>query len=171
MNIQTIILGGGCFWSIEATMQQLQGVEKIETGYANGNIKNPNYRLVSNGDTGFAEVVKVYFNTQKINLQTLIHVFMTIHNPSVINKQGADFGTQYRSVIVYNNESQYKDAKNAIKEMKLNVEIVLEPLKNYYKAEEYHQGYYNKNQYAGYCVAVINPQINNLKNNFSHLIK
>lgn len=174
-NIETATFGGGCFWCIEAIMQRLEGMEKVVSGYAGGSMPNPDYRSVCYGNTGHAEVVQVTFNKDVISYEDLLLVFMGSHEPTSLNKQGADIGTQYRSVIYYHNDEQKETAKVIINEfqnqLKKKVVTELSPLDVFYPAESYHQDYYNRNPYAGYCYAVINPKIAKLKKMFSDKLK
>lgn len=161
------VIGGGCFWCIEAIVQRLVGVEKVVSGYAGGNIKNPTYREVCSGLTGHAEVVEITYDPEKISYHDLLIVFMTSHDPTTLNRQGADKGTQYRSIILYSSEEEKEVAEKVIQEVSGYYEdpIVteLKPLDIFYAAEEDHQNYYNNNSEAGYCRIVINPKIAKLK--------
>lgn len=173
----SIVVGGGCFWCVEAVLQNLKGVDKVESGYSGGTIKNPSYREICTGRTGHAEVVKVFFNPAVINLKTLLSIFMTTHDPTTLNRQGADVGTQYRSVIFYVGENQKNVAEQLIKELTdakvFDSPIVTEisPLTNYYPAEEYHQEYYNNNSDQPYCRAVISPKVIKLRNQYREYLK
>ncbi len=174
-NLQLATFGGGCFWCIEAVIQRLKGVEKIASGYADGQIKNPAYREVCSGRTGHAEVVQVTFDADVISFHDLITIFMTSHDPTTLNAQGADRGTQYRSTILYHNEEQKTIVEQVFKEVQevFSDPIVtdLKPFDVFYNAEEYHQNYYNDNQEAGYCRAVIDPKIAKLKNKYADKLK
>lgn len=166
-NIQSATIGGGCFWCTEAIVQRLKGVLKVKSGYANGLIPNPSYEIVCSGVSGYAEVIQITFDANVISYKDLLKVFMTSHDPTSLNRQGADAGTQYRSGIYYHNEEQKQTAEQVIAELApaFSNPIVteLEPLNNYYPAEAYHQDYYNQNQYAGYCIAVIEPKVAELR--------
>ncbi len=170
MATKELIVGGGCFWCTEAVFERLRGVSDVESGYANGDIVNPNYRSVCSGDTGYAEVIKITYDDEVIDLDTLLDVFFAIHNPTQLNRQGADVGTQYRSCICYQNEEELEAAKRAIERAQADysdpIVTTLEPLKNYYPAEAYHQGYYRQNPMQGYCNAVIPPKITKLMEKF-----
>ncbi len=170
MAVQELIVGGGCFWCTEAVFEKLRGVLDVESGYANGEIPNPTYRQVCNGDTGYAEVIKITYDDTVIDLDTLFDVFFTTHNPTTLNRQGADVGTQYRSCICYQNDKELEAAKRAIERAQANyadpIVTTLEPLKNYYPAEAYHQDYYRQNPMQGYCNAVIPPKIVKLMEKF-----
>jgi peptide-methionine (S)-S-oxide reductase len=166
-------LGGGCFWCIEAVCSELKGVEKVVSGYSGGSVQNPSYEQVCEGTTGHAEVVQITFNPNMISFNEILQIFFTIHDPTTLNRQGVDVGTQYRSVIFYHNTRQKAIAEQVIKE--INVEgrydrpIVtqIEPFKTFYKAEGYHQEYYRKNPSQSYCVAVISPKITKFKQKYS----
>jgi peptide-methionine (S)-S-oxide reductase len=160
-----VTLGGGCFWCLEAVFEQLEGVEKVVSGYAGGHVVNPSYKQVSRGTTGHAEVVQVTFDPQVITFRQILEVFFDIHDPTPLNRPGADVGPQYRSMILYHDQRQQEIAEQMIQE--LNQEgrwsnpIVTEvvPLEAFYKAEGYHQGYYRENPRQPYCRAVITPKV------------
>ena len=170
MATKQIIVGGGCFWCTEAVFERLNGVSDVENGYANGTIPNPDYQMVCRGDTGYAEVVKITYDDHIIDLDTLFDIFFATHHPTQLNRQGADRGTQYRSCICYEEEETHEAAKRAIsraqKVHSAPIVTTLEPLENYYPAEEYHQDYYQKNPMQGYCMAVIPPKIQKLMEKF-----
>ncbi|MDG1781088.1 MAG: peptide-methionine (S)-S-oxide reductase MsrA [Flavobacteriales bacterium] len=175
-NRELITFGGGCFWCVEAVIQRLKGVETIESGYTGGNAPGkPTYREVCSGLTGHAEVIQVTFDPTVISLKQLLTVFMTSHDPTTLNRQGADVGTQYRSVVYFRNEEQQKITDEVIKEAQSFYDdpIVTEvsPLGEYYSAEDYHQNYYNNNSSAGYCSAVITPKVNKLRTKYASLLK
>ena len=175
--METIVFGGGCFWCMEAVFQMLRGVEKVTSGYAGGKMKNPTYEQVSSEITGHAEVVKVEFNQKIVKLEDLFAVFFTTHDPTTLNQQGNDIGTQYRSAIYFTSPSQEQAAKNFIKnlteEKTFDRPIVteLKPLNSFYEAEEYHKNYYRNNADRGYCQLVINPKIVKLRKKFAHLLQ
>jgi len=158
-------LAGGCFWCLEAVYEQLRGVVKVESGYAGGHVKNPTYEQVCNGVTGHAEVVQITFEPAVISYRDLLEVFFVIHDPTTLNRQGADVGTQYRSAIFYHSPEQEATAKEVIaayEAAKLYDDpIVTEvaPADQFYKAEAYHQGYYRNNPNQGYCRVVITPKV------------
>jgi peptide-methionine (S)-S-oxide reductase len=158
-------LGGGCFWCLEAVFTELRGVEKVVSGYAGGHDPNPTYKAVCSGTTGHAEVVQVRFDPAVISFRELLEIFFTIHDPTTLNRQGADVGTQYRSAIFYHSAEQKETAEQVIREIteaKLWDEpIVTEvaPLAEFYPAEEYHQDYFNRNPYQPYCQVVIAPKV------------
>ena len=162
-----ITFGGGCFWCIEAVFQRIKGVTAVSSGYAGGAIENPTYKQVCGGDTGHAEVVQLEFNPSVISLEKLLELFWAAHDPTTLNRQGADRGTQYRSVIFYENEEQKQAAQKskttAQKDFTDPIVTEISPLKVYYKAEDYHQNYYNQNAGKnGYCAMVITPKLQKL---------
>ncbi|MFZ0788993.1 MAG: peptide-methionine (S)-S-oxide reductase MsrA [Chromatiaceae bacterium] len=169
MTIETATLGGGCFWCVEAAYLGLRGVESVVSGYAGGSIENPSYRQVCAGTTGHAEVVQVTFDPELIDFRAVLEVFFTIHDPTTPNRQGADVGTQYRSVIFYHSDVQRETAERLVAELAADgvwtdpivTEIVPAPV--FYPAEEYHQDYYRRNPYQGYCQAVISPKLAKLR--------
>lgn len=173
----TITLGGGCFWCVEAVYERLEGVIKVESGYSGGTVKNPSYREVCTGLTGHAEVIQIIYDNSRISLDEILKVFFTVHDPTSLNKQGADVGTQYRSVIFYRNDHQQEIAKSIIddltREKVYDKPIVtqLVPFTNFYKAEDYHQDYYNKNKDAPYCRIVIQPKLEKFEKVFSNRLK
>ncbi len=158
-------LAGGCFWCLEAVYVQLKGVEKVVSGYTGGRVANPSYNQVCGGSTGHAEAVQITYDPQVVTYKDLLDVFFTIHDPTTLNRQGNDRGTQYRSAIFYHNPEQKQIAEKAIAE--LNAEHVwnsptvtqLVPLETYYPAEAYHQNYYERNPEQGYCRAIIEPKV------------
>ena len=176
-NLEQATFGAGCFWCVEAVFQNLSGVKEVVSGYSGGEIKNPGYKEVCSGRTGHAEVVQVTYDPKKISFEDLLEVFWKTHDPTTLNKQGADVGTQYRSVVFYHNEEQKKLAekfKALLNEKKIfNNPVVTEiaPLKNFYKAEDYHQNYFNKNPEAAYCSYVIRPKMEKMKNLFAEKLK
>jgi peptide-methionine (S)-S-oxide reductase len=162
---ETATLGGGCFWCADTIFRELQGVEKLESGYAGGRTANPTYRDVCSGMTGHAEVVQVTFDPSVLSFRDLLHVFFTVHDPTTADRQGADIGTQYRSIILYHSDEQRETAKQVIDE--LNREKVwddpivtqLVPFTTFYSAEKYHQDYYSQNPSQPYCQIVIAPKV------------
>ena len=176
-HTEKITLGGGCYWCIEAVYQMLNGVIKVESGFSGGSIKNPSYKEVCSGATGHAEVVQITFDNSKTSVEELLQVFFTVHDPTTLNRQGADEGTQYRSVIFYHNQQQYKIAKGIIDELN-KVKAYPKPIVTeltaytaFYKAEAYHQNYYNDNKNAPYCRMVIQPKIEKFEKVFKTKIK
>ena len=164
-KIEQITLGGGCFWCLEAVFSDLKGVDEVHSGYTGGSLPDPTYRQVCEGDTGHAEVVRIAFHPDIIALKEILRIFFAIHNPTTLNQQGADLGTQYRSAIFYQNSEQRKIAEEVISEVERskiwNGAVVTEtaPLKTFYPAEDYHQEYYRNNPDQPYCVAVIAPKV------------
>ena len=162
-------LGGGCFWCVEAVFQRIDGVISVKPGYAGGNVKNPTYKQICTGNTGHAEVAKIEFDPSKITYSQILNVFWQSHDPTTLNRQGNDVGTQYRSVIFFHNESQEKIAKkskiDANESGYWDNEIVTEItlLNNYYDAEDYHDNYYNDNPDQPYCLFVIKPKLDKLE--------
>ncbi|MBL7926010.1 MAG: peptide-methionine (S)-S-oxide reductase MsrA [Bacteroidia bacterium] len=168
----TITLGGGCFWCVEAVYQQLAGVISVTSGYAGGSVKNPTYRQICEGTTGHAEVIQIVYNTSVTSFKDILEVFFTVHDPTTLNRQGADVGTQYRSVIFYNSSAQQNLALQIIEQLNASgayaSKIVTEvtPLDVFYKAENYHQNYYRLNSSEGYCRMVIQPKLEKFKKVF-----
>jgi len=175
--IDTLTIGGGCFWCVEAQLQQLKGVLTVTSGYAGGSNKNPTYKEVCTGLTGHAEVIQVTFDNSTISIDELLAAFWQAHDPTQLNRQGNDVGTQYRSVIFYRNDEQKKIAEDYKK--KLNDEKVydnpvvteISPLSIFYAAENYHQNYYNENATQGYCQFVIAPKLEKFKKVFKDKLK
>jgi peptide methionine sulfoxide reductase msrA/msrB len=174
-KIEEITLGGGCFWCVEAVYLNLKGVIKVESGYSGGFIKNPAYREVCNGTTGHAEVVKITYNANELSLQKILKVFFTVHDPTTLNRQGADVGTQYRSVIYFHQKEQEQIARliiNQLEEQKVFSNPIVTELKafdTFYKAEDYHQNYYNQHKSEPYCQLVIVPKLEKFKKVFEVL--
>lgn len=174
---ETTTLGGGCFWCLEAVYDQMEGVEDVVSGYAGGAMANPSYEQVCSGSTGHAEVIQVVFNPDVIGYKEILEVFFTIHDPTTLNRQGADVGTQYRSVIFTHSDEQKKVAEQVIREISeagiWGKPIVTEiaPLEAFYPAEAYHQEYFARNPYQGYCIAVVAPKVNKFRQKFAHRIK
>ncbi|RYZ28929.1 MAG: peptide-methionine (S)-S-oxide reductase, partial [Sphingobacteriales bacterium] len=167
--------GGGCFWCTEAVFNQLKGVTKVESGYSGGRIANPTYREVCSGLTGHAEVIEVTYNPEQLTYADLLRIHLSTHNPTTLDRQGADTGTQYRSVIFYRNESEKRTAMEVISEMRpvFDEPIVTEvaPLEYFYRAEDYHQDYYANNSEQGYCQAVIDPKLRKFRELFKGKLK
>ncbi|HKG53627.1 MAG TPA: peptide-methionine (S)-S-oxide reductase MsrA [Anaerolineales bacterium] len=176
-NLQTATLAGGCFWCLEAVYDEIKGVQGVESGYAGGHVDNPTYRAVCNGDTGHAEVIQVHFDPNIVSYRDLLNVFFAIHDPTTLNRQGADTGTQYRSAIFYHDEEQKKIAEELIKD--LNAQkiwdrpIVTEVTKldKFYMAEDYHQEYFANNPYQPYCMAVVSPKVSKFRKHFIEMLK
>jgi len=173
MNMEIATLGAGCFWCVEAIFQSTPGVLSIEPGYAGGEIENPTYEQVCGGNTGHAEVCQIEFDANIVSFSELLDVFWTTHDPTTLNRQGADSGTQYRSVIYYHNEEQQKRAvasmKHANSHLGLDSRIVTEisPIANYSTAEDYHHSYFKKNPNAPYCQFVIRPKVEKFRKSTS----
>jgi peptide-methionine (S)-S-oxide reductase len=171
MAIETATLGGGCFWCLEAVYQELKGVQHVESGYAGGQVANPRYEQVCEGTTGHAEVVQVQFDTSVVDYRQILEIFFTIHDPTTLNRQGNDIGTQYRSVIYYHDDAQRETAAQVIAEMAnvWDAPIVTElsPLPVYYKAEAYHQNYFRQNPLQGYCAYIVAPKVAKFRKTYS----
>lgn len=172
-NLETIILGGGCFWCVEAAFSRTKGVESAVSGYAGGSTADPSYEQVCSGSTGHAEVVKITFDTNQISLEDILRIFFLIHDPTTPNRQGHDVGTQYRSVIFYENEKQKEIIEKITKELTEEkiysdpfVTEVL-PLQKFYEAEEYHQKYFARNPEQAYCQAIIAPKLAKFRQKFA----
>lgn len=176
-NLETAILANGCFWCTEAIFQLLEGVESVTSGYTGGTIKHPTYKQITTGTTGHAEAIQIKFDSTVISYQEILDVFFSTHDPTTLNKQGYDRGTQYRSAIFYNSEEQKEIADNfivALTEARVfDNPIVTEvtPLDIFYIAENYHQDYYINNKTQGYCVAVINPKLDKFIKKYSSKLK
>ena len=173
----TLVLGGGCFWCIEAVFQNMKGVESVESGYSGGNVANPTYEQVCSGQTNHVEVVQVVYDRNVSSMEDILKVFFTVHDPTSVDKQGADEGYQYRSVIFYRNETQKKTAETVIaalnKEKAYDAPVVtkVEKLKTFYKAESDHQDYYANNKEKAYCRMVIQPKLDKFEKAFKHKVK
>lgn len=176
-NREIATLAGGCFWCLEAVYQELRGVELVESGYMGGHVRNPSYREVCNGTTGHAEVVQVTFDTQEVSFQEILEVFFTIHDPTTLNRQGADVGTQYRSAIFYHSDEQKETAERVIREITAagvwNSPIVTQvaAADTFYKAENYHQNYYTQNGGQPYCQVVIAPKVSKFRKQYLDRLK
>jgi peptide methionine sulfoxide reductase msrA/msrB len=172
---ETVTFGSGCFWCTEAVFNELEGVTEVVSGYAGGTVKDPTYRQVTAGDTGHAEVVQLRFDPKKISYANLLRIFFATHNPTSLNRQGADVGTQYRSVILFHNEAQQQTAREIMQEMQAYYDkpIVTEmlPFTAFYKAEEAHQNYYRDNPDKAYCQIVITPKLQKLRSHFNEVLK
>jgi peptide-methionine (S)-S-oxide reductase len=182
-----IVLGGGCFWCVEAIYEDLKGVQAVESGYAGGFVKNPTYRQVCAGTTGHAEVVKITYDPGIISTRDILRIFFTTHDPTTLNRQGPDAGTQYRSVILFKDDEEKTLAQEVIKEVvdeqlyRNPIVTTLEPLKAYYPAEDYHQDYFEKfekaseseraQMNAGYCAAIIEPKVQKFRQKYAAKLK
>lgn len=166
-GLEKATFGGGCFWCTEAVFQRLPGVKSVVSGYAGGDKPNPTYDEVCSGDTRHAEVIQITFDPKEISYQQLLDIFWQVHNPTLLNRQGSDVGTQYRSVIFYHDDKQKEIANKLKAEISKNlgklVVTDVKPLNAFYKAENYHQNYYNNNKNASYCKIVILPKLKKLK--------
>jgi len=175
--MEAIVFGGGCFWCTEAVFQRLKGVNNVTSGYAGGTKENPLYEHVSSGRSGHAEVIQVEFDPAIISIADLLNVFFTTHDPTTLNQQGADVGTQYRSVIYYTNEQQRAVAEEFIQKLAQDkvfdspITTEVKPLAEFYPAEDYHQDFYNRNDEYPYCQAIINPKLAKLRQKFANLLK
>lgn len=172
----TAVFGAGCFWCVETIFERLKGVESVESGYSGGTVENPSYDDVCSGKTGHAEVARITFNPDIISYEELLEVFWTTHDPTTLNQQGADIGTQYRSAIFYLNEDQKNTAVKSKEETAPQIwsnKIVTEitPLDKFYPAENYHQDYYNQNSEKSYCKFVINPKLDKFRKKFKDKLK
>lgn len=176
-NLESITLAGGCYWCVEAVYENLVGVQSAVSGYAGGKNVNPTYEDVSTGKSGYAEVVKITYDKNVTNLDEIFKVFFTVHDPTTLNRQGADVGTQYRSAIFYKNEAQKKSAQTIIIAMKKAkiydspIVTTIEPLTKFYKAEDYHQNYYANNKNQPYCQMVIQPKMEKFEKLFKNRLK
>jgi peptide-methionine (S)-S-oxide reductase len=174
-KIEKITLGGGCFWCVEAVYSGTRGVKKAISGYANGHTRNPTYKDVCTGATGHAEVIQIEFDDDIISLEKVLDIFWAIHDPTTLNRQGADAGTQYRSCIYFEDEKQKniiaKSLQKAQSEFRDKIVTEVAPLLKFYPAEDYHQNYFAKNPNQGYCAAVVAPKVHKFHENFKDLAK
>ncbi len=176
-NLQTATLAGGCFWCLEAVYDQVKGVVSVESGYSGGKMPNPSYEDVCTGTTGHAEAVQITFDPSIVSYRDLLNVFFGIHDPTTLNRQGADVGTQYRSAIFYHNEEQKREAEQLIKELNeqhvWDAPIVteLKPFDKFYVAENYHQEYYEHNRFQPYCMMVVAPKVAKFRKHYLELLK
>lgn len=176
-NVEIADLGGGCFWCLEAVYDELEGVQKVVSGYEGGHIDNPSYKQICTGNTGHAEIVRVTFDPDVISFDEILRVFFTIHDPTTLNRQGADVGTQYRSVIFYQNQAQKETAGGLIAELNAAgiwpnpIVTEVTQAETFYPAEEYHQDYYVNNSYQSYCQVVINPKLAKFRQKYISRLK
>jgi len=176
-SADTATFGAGCFWCVEAVFQRLKGVESVKPGYSGGDIKNPSYREVCAGTTGHAEVAQIVYNPEIISYDELLEVFWQTHDPTTLNRQGADVGTQYRSVIFYHNPEQKRLAEHYLKKLdesgafRAPIVTEIKPLEVFYPAEDYHHNYYNDNTSQPYCQLVIKPKLEKLRKVFADKLK
>lgn len=175
--METAVLGGGCFWCLEAVFEQVQGIESVTSGYCGGQRPNPTYAEVCEGDTGYAEVVEIKFDPAKISFADLLKIFFAIHDPTTLNRQGNDVGSQYRSVIFCQTAEQERDAAQLIAELEhqqiWDAPIVtqVEPAQPFYPAESYHRQYFRNNPEQGYCTVVVGPKVAKFRKRFAPLLK
>jgi peptide-methionine (S)-S-oxide reductase len=187
MELSTMVIGGGCFWCVESIYEDLKGVVKVESGYAGGSVPNPTYQQVCSGQTGHAEVVKITFNPEEVSAADLLRIFFTVHDPTTLNRQGNDYGTQYRSAIFVSNEDEKALALKIMKEVtdaKIwpnRLVTTIEPLRTFYMAEDYHQNYFAKfekatpaekaKMNAGYCQFIIEPKVRKFREKYAAKLK
>ncbi|MDN4587075.1 peptide-methionine (S)-S-oxide reductase [Xenophilus aerolatus] len=177
-SLETIVLGGGCFWCTEAVFDRVDGIVDVESGYSNGQARNPSYEQVCTGQTGHNEVVKLQFDPARISLREILEIFFVVHDPTTLNRQGNDVGTQYRSGIYTTTDAQQETAREVIAELAANqvyrgAPIVTEvaPLSNYWPAEDYHQDYFLKHPNQGYCAFVVGPKVEKFQKTFASRVK
>lgn len=177
MADETTTLAGGCFWCLQPVFQELKGVRGVECGYSGGDFPNPTYEQVCTGTTGHAEAVQISFDPSTISFDELLRVFFAVHDPTTLNRQGADVGTQYRSAIFFHSDAQRNSAEAIIRDIEKSGEfagpIVTEiaHVTSFYRAEDYHQDYFKRNPYGGYCVAVIRPKLDKFRKQFNQRLK
>lgn len=177
INFQEATIGSGCFWCVEAVFQQLEGVERVESGYTGGHIENPSYEAVCQGTTGHAEVARIVFDPNKLTFPELLEVFWQTHDPTTLNRQGNDVGTQYRSAIFYHTDEQREQAETYKAQLDTSgtwpkpIVTEISPLERYYPAENYHQNYFNNNPDKGYCAFVVRPKVEKFRKQFTDRLK
>jgi len=175
ISIDTITLGGGCFWCLEAVYERVDGVTAVESGYSNGEARNPSYEQVCSGRTGHAEVVRVSYDTARISLREILEIFFVIHDPTTLNRQGNDSGTQYRSGIYFHNAEQERIAREVLAEVNSQhggrAVTELQPEANYSRAEDYHQRYFANHPEQGYCAFVVAPKVEKFRKTFASRVK
>lgn len=176
-NKEIAVFGGGCFWCTEAVFKSLKGVSSVMPGYAGGHVANPTYEQVSSGNTGHAEAVQIEFDPSQVSYETLLTVFFASHDPTTLNRQGADIGTQYRSVVFYTTAEQKASAEKFIADLNASSELgnpvvtTVDPLDTFYEAENYHRDYFANHPNQPYCLVVINPKLEKVKHKFAELLK
>ncbi len=169
--------GGGCFWCVEAIFERVNGVQQVESGYSGGHVINPDYKMVTSGTTGHAEVIQITFDPEVVSYLELLEIFFKTHDPTTLNRQGADVGTQYRSIVLYHNEQQNKLAREIIQDLDSEgiwnnpIVTTVEPFEEFYSAEAYHQEYFENNPNQGYCRLVINPKVEKFEKVFKEKLK
>jgi len=169
--------GGGCFWCVEAIFERVNGVHQVESGYSGGHVINPDYKMVTSGTTGHAEVIQITFDPEVVSYLELLEIFFKTHDPTTLNRQGADVGTQYRSIVLYHNEQQNKLAREIIQDLDSEgiwnnpIVTTVEPFEEFYSAEAYHQEYFENNPNQGYCRLVINPKVEKFEKVFKEKLK
>jgi peptide-methionine (S)-S-oxide reductase len=173
-DMEKFVLGGGCFWCLDSAFVEFKGVTDVTCAYTGGELENPSYERVCDGNTGHAEVVSIEFDETIITSEQILEIFFTLHDPTQLNRQGADVGTQYRSSMFYTSEAQREVFEKAVEKTKEiwgeNVVTEISPLAEFYRAEEYHQDYFAKNPNQGYCLAVVAPKVAKVRTKFAHLI-
>ncbi len=176
-RLEVATLGGGCFWCLEAVFDEVRGVESVTSGYAGGTVPNPSYRLVCTGTTGHAEVVQITFDPAVISYRDILDIYFSIHDPTTLNRQGADVGTQYRSVVFYHNDEQKRIVTDVIKELAASgtyddpIVTQVVPFEVFYEAEDYHQEYFQNNPNQPYCRVVISPKVAKFQKHFADMLK
>jgi methionine-S-sulfoxide reductase len=176
-KIEKIVLGGGCFWCLDPIFSQLNGVSKVLVGYAGGNVASPSYEQICTGKTGHAEVIEITFEPDQLSLNNLLEIFFQFHDPTTLNRQGADVGTQFRSIVLASDEGQLEAVQKFVEELDKSknwrnpIVTQVELLTDFFPAEEYHQNYFEKNPWAGYCQVVINPKVKKFKEKFAAQMK
>lgn len=176
-RVETATLAGGCFWCLQPLFQELRGVTHVDVGYTGGHAENPSYEEVCGDGTGHAEAVQVNFDPSVLGYEDLLHVFFTVHDPTTLDRQGADVGSQYRSAVFYHDASQKAAAERVVHEFEQGkvwddpIVTELTPFTHFYRAEEYHQDYYRKNPFAGYCLAVIRPKVSKFRKKYAEQLK
>ncbi len=178
MSLESITLAGGCFWCLEAVYDRVMGVQDVVSGYSNGDDPSPNYESVCSGHTGHAEVVRIRFDSEQVSLTELLEIFFVIHDPTTLNRQGNDVGTQYRSGIYYERAEDLKVIeefmKSAVQQMGINPQAIttqIEPLRNFHEAEEYHQNFFLNHPTQGYCAHVVSPKVAKFQKTFANKLK
>jgi peptide-methionine (S)-S-oxide reductase len=175
MKPEVATFGGGCFWCLEAVFEAVRGVQDVISGYAGGKVADPSYEAVCTGETGHAEVIQITFDADEVSYEALLKIFWLVHDPTTLNRQGSDIGTQYRSVIFYHSEAQQHSAKASIEQFQSKflkpIVTELSPLPTFYKAEAYHQDYFKNNPSQGYCLFVVSPKVEHFKTVYQDMAK